>query len=170
MTKKLYSNTITTGDIKKRHPRYLTCETDKQYAELAKDIYDLLYDDLSFMDERQIKHASISLALYFEDIHSNTHLFETFTKFYKELFGRYVPFYSSENADSTLGRIDAMKFMLWHAIAAEPISIWKKTTSRFLPLLLSLERRMPQQPLPYYTISLDKGRLSIIYARMSMKC
>lgn len=119
MTKKLYSNTITTGDIKKRHPRYLTCETDKQYAELAKDIYDLLYDDLSFMDERQIKHASISLALYFEDIHSNTHLFETFTKFYKELFGRYVPFYSSENADSTLGRIDAMKFMLWHAIAAE---------------------------------------------------
>ena len=62
MTKKLYSNTITTGDIKKRHPRYLTCETDKQYAELAKDIYDLLYDDLSFMDERQIKPVSYEKA------------------------------------------------------------------------------------------------------------
>jgi len=31
--------TITAWDIKKRHPRYLTCETDRQYAELASDIY-----------------------------------------------------------------------------------------------------------------------------------
>ena len=119
MAKKYYSNPITTGDIKKRHPRYLNCETDKQYADLAKDIYDLIHDELNFMDDLQIKHASISLALYFEDIHSNTHLFETLTKLYKEMFGRYVPFYSSENADSPQARLDAMKFMLWHAIAAE---------------------------------------------------
>ena len=114
-----HANKITAGDIKRRHPRYLTCETDKQYAELAKDIYDLLYEELGFMDDQQIKQASISLALYFEDLHSETHLFETFTKLYKEMFGRYVPFYSSENADSPQARLDAMKFMLWHAIAAE---------------------------------------------------
>ena len=35
------------------------------------------------------------------------------------MFGRYVPFYSSESADSPQARLDAMKFMLWHAIAAE---------------------------------------------------
>ena len=35
MVKKLSINTITAGDIKRRHPRYLTCETDKQYAQLA---------------------------------------------------------------------------------------------------------------------------------------
>jgi len=40
MAKKLHANMITAGDIKKRHPRYLNCETDKQYAELAKEIYD----------------------------------------------------------------------------------------------------------------------------------
>ncbi|MBR1557899.1 MAG: DUF3843 family protein [Prevotella sp.] len=119
MAKKLHAKAITAGDIKKRHPRYLNCETDKQYAELAKDIYDLLYDELDFMDDVQIKHSCISLALYFEDLHSNTHLFETFTKLYKEMFGRYVPFYSSKNADSPQARLDAMKFMLWHAIAAE---------------------------------------------------
>jgi hypothetical protein len=116
---KLKANHITAGDIKKRHPRYLTCETDKQYADLANDIHDLIYDELDFMDDHQIKHSSISLALYFEDLHSKTHLFETFTKLYKEMFGRYVPFYSSENADSPQARLDAVKFMLWHAIAAE---------------------------------------------------
>ena len=116
---KLKANHITAGDIKKRHPRYLTCETDKQYADLANDIHDLIYDELDFMDDLQIKHSSISLALYFEDLHSKTHLFETFTKLYKEMFGRYVPFYSSENADSPQARLDAIKFMLWHAIAAE---------------------------------------------------
>lgn len=119
MAKKLRANAITASDIKKRHPRYLYCETDRQYAELAKDIYDLIYDELDFMDDLQIKHSSISLALYFEDLHSNTHLFETFTKLYKEMFGRYVPYYSSENADSPQARLDAMKFMLWHSIAAE---------------------------------------------------
>lgn len=119
MAKKLFANKITAGDIKKRHPRYLNCETDKQYADLANAIHDLLYDELDFMDDQQIKHASINLTLFFEDLHSETHLFETFTKRYKEMFGRYVPFYSSDSADSPQARLDAMKFMLWHAIAAE---------------------------------------------------
>lgn len=119
MPKRFHLNKIVASDIKQRHPRYLTCETDKQYADLANAIHDLLYDELDFMDNLEIKHASISLALYFEDLHSGTHLFETFTKLYKEMFGRYVPFYSSESADSPQARLDAMKFMLWHAIAAE---------------------------------------------------
>ena len=105
MAKKLFANRITAGDIKKRHPRYLTCETDKQYADLANAIHDLLHDELDFMDDQQIKHASISLACYFEDLHSETHLFETFAKLYKEMFGRYMPFYSSEDADSPQARL-----------------------------------------------------------------
>lgn len=87
MAKKLHANMITAGDIKKRHPRYLNCETDKQYAELAKEIYDVIYDELDFMDDWQIKNASISQSLYFEDLHSGTHLFETFTKLYKNMTG-----------------------------------------------------------------------------------
>ena len=110
---------ITAGDIKKRHPRHLTCETDRQYAELANDIYNLMYEEMDFMDDYQLKHASISLALYFEDLHSDTHLFETFTTIYQRMFGRYVPFYFSENAQSLDATLDGMKFMLWHSIAAE---------------------------------------------------
>lgn len=37
---------ITAGDIKRRHPRYLTCQTDKAYASLANDIFKLLERDL----------------------------------------------------------------------------------------------------------------------------
>lgn len=119
MAKKQRIPIVTAGDIKKRHPRYLTCETDKQYAELANDIYDMMYEEMDFMDDFQLKHACISLALYFEDLHSNTHLFETFTTIYQRMFGRYVPFYFSMDAQSADASLDAMKFMLWHSIAAE---------------------------------------------------
>lgn len=119
MAKKVNKFVISAGDIKKRHPHYLTCQTDKQYAELATSIYELMHDELNFMDDWEIKNASISLSLYFEDLHSGTHLFETFARLYKQMFGLYMPFYSSADADSPKARLDAMKFMLWHAIAAE---------------------------------------------------
>ena len=48
MAKKTNISTITPGDIKRRHPRYLTCETDRQYAALANDIYELMHEELSF--------------------------------------------------------------------------------------------------------------------------
>ena len=93
MAKKTNISTITPGDIKRRHPRYLTCETDRQYAALANDIYELMHEELSFMEDREMRNASISLALYFEDLHSETHQFETFTRLYKRMFGLYLPFY-----------------------------------------------------------------------------
>lgn len=92
MAKKLNISTITPGDIKRRHPRYLTCETDRQYAALANDIYSLMHEELTFMEDREMRNASISLALYFEDVHSETHQFETFTRLYKRMFGLYLPF------------------------------------------------------------------------------
>jgi len=52
MAKRLSIKTVTVGDIKRRHPRYLTCETDRQYAQLANDIYELMHGELGFMEER----------------------------------------------------------------------------------------------------------------------
>ena len=75
----LNRNNITAGDIKRRHPRYMTCDTDKQYAQLANDIYDLISPKLSFAEDHEIRNACISLALYFEDLHFGTRVFETFT-------------------------------------------------------------------------------------------
>lgn len=56
MAKRLSIKTVTAGDIKRRHPRYLTCGTDQQYAQLANDIYELMHGELGFMEEREIHH------------------------------------------------------------------------------------------------------------------
>ena len=115
----LNKDTITSGDIKRRHPRYLTCETDKVYAHLANEIRELLRDELSFMEPVQARNACISLALYFEDIHSGLHLFETFIRLYKKMFGYYLPFYSTTGEDDPNAELDAMCFMFWHSCVAE---------------------------------------------------
>ncbi len=119
MAKKTNISTITPGDIKRRHPRYLTCETDRQYAALANDIYELMHEELTFMEDREMRNASISLALYFEDLHSDTHQFETFTRLYKRMFGLYLPFYHTIDATDASARLDSMRFVLWHSIVAE---------------------------------------------------
>ena len=38
MAKTLSITIITAGDIERRHQRYLNCETDKQYAQLANEL------------------------------------------------------------------------------------------------------------------------------------
>lgn len=112
-------NTITAADIKGRHPRYMTCETDKAYAQLANDIYNLLHDGFSFMEERQFRNACISLALFFEDLRSDLHLFDTFQQMYEKMYGCYLPFFNTSNADEPDAPLDAMRFMLWHSCVAE---------------------------------------------------
>ena len=109
---------ITSDDIVKRHPRHLFCSTDRNYADLAFEISHIL-ESMNLLDEKQLKNVSISLALYFEDIHSKTRQFETFTRLYKRMYGLYVPFYFSKDASEPEARLDAMKFILWHCICAE---------------------------------------------------
>lgn len=117
---KLVNNKIRISDITQRHPIDLHCETDAQYASLANDIKDLLYDSMSFMDdEQQKRNVCISLALYFEDLHSETHQFETFQKLYCRMFGRYVPFMDSVDERSPEAELDAMTFVFWLVVAAE---------------------------------------------------
>ena len=110
---------INAGDIQRRHPRYLTCDTDKMYADLANEIYKMVHEDLSFMPESQIKNACISMALFFEDIHSGFHLFETFTQMYQKMFGYYLPFYDTTDANDPEAEVNAIRFMLWHSCVAE---------------------------------------------------
>ena len=111
---------ITAGDIKRRHPRYLTCPTDKAYASLANDISKVLeHDLLAFMEPKEARNSCISLALHFEDLHSGFHLFETFTRMYQKMFGCYLPFYPTKGADDPEAEVDGMRFMIWLCLQAE---------------------------------------------------
>ncbi|MGM9712695.1 MAG: DUF3843 family protein, partial [Prevotella sp.] len=110
---------IATSEITKRHPKTLYCSTDKEYANLANELYDQLYDELSFMEDKEVRNTCISLALYFEDIHSGTRQFETFTRLYSKMYGKYVPFYDSQDASSPEAELDAINFIFWLSIVAE---------------------------------------------------
>ncbi len=112
-------NTITAADIKRRHPRHLTCETDRVYAQLANDIYELLLSDFTFMEDRQFRNVCINLTLFFEDKRSGLHLFEAFQHMYQKMYGCYLPFYATAGADAPEAPLDEMRFMLWHSCVAE---------------------------------------------------
>lgn len=110
---------IAASDIKRRHPRYLTCKTDKMYADLANEIEELMEKPLSFMEPEEVRNACISVALYLEDIHSGLRLFDTFTRMYQKMYGAYLPFYSTSGPDDPNAERDALRFILWHSCVAE---------------------------------------------------
>ena len=110
---------IPVSEITKRHPDMLYCPTDREYANLANEIYDMICKEFTFMDDKEIRKACVSLALYFEDIHSGTHQFDAFTRLYRKMYGMYLPFYDSRDASSSKADIDAMKFVLWLSLVAE---------------------------------------------------
>lgn len=110
---------IAASDIKRRHPRYLTCKTDKMYADLANEIEELMDEYLSFMEPEEMRNACISVALYFEDIHSGLRLFDTFTRMHQRMYGTFLPFYSTSGPDDSNAERDALRFILWHSCVAE---------------------------------------------------
>ena len=89
---------IPVSEITKLHPDMLYCLTDREYANLANEICDVLGSRLGFMDDKGLRNACVSLALYFEDIHSGTHQFDVFTRLYGKMYGMYLPFYDSKDA------------------------------------------------------------------------
>lgn len=112
-------NPISLQDFCSRHPDYLHCKTDTQYTALANTIYDKLGEELTTYKNVQIRNICISLALYFEDIHSETHQFEVFTKLYQQMYGKYVPFHSTDSGSDVTSNVDAMCFVLWLCMVAE---------------------------------------------------
>ena len=110
---------IPVSEITKRHPDKLYCSTDREYANLANEIYDLVGKALPLVDDREMRNACVSLALYFEDIHSGTHQFDAFARLYGKMYGMYLPFYDSKDVSSPEAELDAMKFVLWLSFVAE---------------------------------------------------
>ncbi len=110
---------VSAHDIAKRHPRNLVCPTDLQYAMIANELFEMLQDEMMFMEEEQLRNACITLALYMEDDISSTRQFETFTNIYQRMYGHYVPFYEAKDATDANAQQNAMEFMFWYSCTAE---------------------------------------------------
>ena len=112
---------ITVVDFQKRHPMYLFCNTDQKYTALANRLYGMIADELGFMnDEKAIQQVAISMAQYFEDLASGTHLFDVFLRIYQKLMPGDIPFADMGEIDDhevTINR--QIRFVMWHAVCAE---------------------------------------------------
>lgn len=104
--------------IAQRHPKGLSCKTDRLYADVAEFIYKRLKAELAGMlDDNAIKRVSISCALFFEDKLSGTHQMDVFMGWHQKKFGTRLPIYDYIDKYSQF----AMEFqlVLWLAIGAE---------------------------------------------------
>lgn len=101
-----------------RHPEGVVSPTDKDYTRLAEKIYDYMLTVKSVFTKEEMLNASITLALYFEDIHSGLHQFEAFTHLYSQMYGRYLPFFDARTKDECHDQ-EELQFVFWLAFAAE---------------------------------------------------
>lgn len=93
--------------------------TDQYYTNIANQIYEILVTvgyDKYFDEKDEVKHLALCIAAYFEDVISQTKIWETFTEECKRRYGRYIPFYTNENTDYYPDEVNEadIKFLLWH--------------------------------------------------------
>ena len=78
------------------HPYKIANGVDQYYVELANVIYHQLEID-GFADifdkKKDAKHLALCLAAYFEDVISQTNIWETFTEECKRRYGKFIPQY-----------------------------------------------------------------------------
>lgn len=70
--------------------------TDQYYTNIANQIFEILITtgyDKEFDKKDDVKHLALCLAAYFEDVISQTNIWETFTEECKRRYGKFIPQY-----------------------------------------------------------------------------
>ena len=114
---------IYSGDWKTLHPYTGSAPTDLYYITLANKVLAairpieeaLADDDYRKIDDSEQKELACILTAYFEDIISQTGIFQAFTRVYRRRFGKPLPFYTLDS-DYTPGEIniEEVQFLIWH--------------------------------------------------------
>lgn len=99
------------------HPYKQSTPVDSYYTGIANRIYDIMIQTelANSFEGEETKQISIRLAAYFEDVISNLGIWRAFITTYKELYDKYVPFYTPDDHyyDDEVNRED-VRFLLWH--------------------------------------------------------
>ena len=114
---------IYSGDWKPLHPYTGSASTDLYYITLALKLLtairsienDLAEDDYRKIDPSLQKALACILTAYFEDVISQTGIFQAFSRVYQQKYGKPLPFYSLDS-DYTPGEINTedIQFLIWH--------------------------------------------------------
>lgn len=102
------------------HPYKQTDSTDLYYTGIANKLYSCLNKSVisdSFDDDDNIRYTSLCLAAWFEDVISQTGIWQAFTTECKKRYGSYLPFYSlDEDYYPDEINLEDIRFLLWHHI------------------------------------------------------
>lgn len=115
--------TIYTIDWVKRHPYKNATEEDRYFADLAEDVFKIISkSDLSsiFDDDKEVlADVAIRLTMWFEDLVSETGIWQAATKEFKKRYGSWLPFYKL-GKDYEVGFVNKedVMFLVWNEVQA----------------------------------------------------
>jgi hypothetical protein len=118
--------TITRVEWSKKHPLNISTDSDKYYVNLANRIIKALKNDkvvsTADMSPFAIKYSAMLSTLYFEDIVSQTGLFNSFRKIHTRMYGKKLPFIeiSDDYEDYDVNPED-IQFLIWCIVQEENI-------------------------------------------------
>lgn len=99
------------------HPYKQSTPVDSYYTGLANRIYDIMTrtELINSFEDEEPKQICIRLAAYFEDVISGLNIWRSFIGTYKEMYGKYLPFYEPDDHyyDDEVNYED-VRFLLWH--------------------------------------------------------
>lgn len=99
------------------HPYKQSTPIDSYYAGLANRIYDIFIQTklINSFEEDETKQISMRMAAYFEDVISGLNIWRSFITAYKELYGKYLPFYTpDEYYYEDEANLEDVRFLIWH--------------------------------------------------------
>ena len=102
------------------HPYKQTNSVDQYYVGIANEIHKRLYSSTiadAFDEEEYIRYSCLCLAAWFEDVISQTGIWQAFTAECRKRYGAYLPFYPIKGdyfPDEI--NLEDIRFLLWHHI------------------------------------------------------
>ena len=102
------------------HPYKQTNSVDQYYVGIANEIHKRLYSSTiadAFEEEENIRYTSLCLAAWFEDVISQTGIWQAFTAECRKRYGAYLPFYPIKGdyfPDEI--NLEDIRCLLWHHI------------------------------------------------------
>ena len=111
------SKPLLMDDWLKYHPYSQPSKTDYYYLKLCNNLLRANSDEplLNLLKWSEYKELTCTLVCWFEDIVSETNIWRSFTAEHKRLYGKYLPFFDTENDyfDDEINQQD-IEFLIWH--------------------------------------------------------
>lgn len=110
-------NMVTMNDWLRFHPYEKPSQVDDYYQKLCNRLLKANIDEPLCKDMNQLEYKELTcmLVCWFEDVISETNIWRSFTAEHKRMYGRFLPFYNTEDDyyEDEINLQD-IQFLIWH--------------------------------------------------------